>query len=326
MQRHSRIVHGHRRSYLSAGSGPPLLLVHGIGDSAATWSRVIPLLAKNFTVIAPDLLGHGGSDKPRADYSIGGFANGLRDLLAVLDIDRVTVVGHSLGGGIAMQFAYQYPELVGRLVLVSSGGLGSEVTPLLRVAALPGASTAIGLTLSPVARQGISVGTWLGARLGAIAADDAVELRRIWLGLRDRSTRAAFLRTLRGVIDVRGQTISSRDRVYLTAGVPTLLVWGDRDPVLPVAHVTAVADALPDARIEIVRGAGHVPHRYDPTRFAQAVTDFVQSTTPAVHNPQAWRTLVRAGDALTDQERISIVQHLTPPPALRSSETASGTG
>ena len=136
--RQFRNVHGYRRAFIKAGSGPALLLIHGIGDNADSWADVIPELAKDYTVIAPDLLGHGQSDKPRADYSIGAYANAMRDLLSVLDVDRVTVMGHSLGGGVAMQFAYQYPERCERLVLVGTGGVGHEVNPVLRFVALPG--------------------------------------------------------------------------------------------------------------------------------------------------------------------------------------------
>src|SRR4029453_7765057 len=131
-------VHGHDVAYRQAGEGPLLVMIHGIAGSSGTWGPVMPLLAERYTVIAPDLLGHGESAKPRGDYSLGAYASGVRDLLAVLGHERVTVVGHSLGGGIAMQFAYQFPERVERLVLVSSGGLGREVHLLLRAAALPG--------------------------------------------------------------------------------------------------------------------------------------------------------------------------------------------
>jgi len=297
MRRETRIVHGYRRSFLIAGEGPAVLLVHGVGESSRTWEEVLPLLARDHQVIAPDLLGHGLSDKPRADYSVGGYANAMRDLLTLLDVERATVVGHSFGGGVAMQLAYQYPDRCERLVLVASGGLGSEVMPLLRLAALPGASSAIGASLSLPARLPLT-GVLRAARLlRIIDRQDADEVLHLWKGLRDPAARAAFLRTLRGVIDVRGQAISSRDRTYLTAQIPTLLVWGDKDPVLPVAHVHAVAESLPDARVEIVPGAGHTPHRSHPERFAAVVGDFIRTTAPATHDPQAWRrTLERGAD------------------------------
>src|SRR6476661_9908840 len=152
LTRETLVVHGHRLSYLRAGDGPPLLLLHGIANNCETWAEVIPRLAESHTVIAPDLLGHGESDKPRGDYSIAAYANGLRDLTSVLDIEQATIVGHSLGGGIALQFAYQFPERCERLVLVGSGGLGPEVHPLLRAAAAPGAELGLSLATSRAAR------------------------------------------------------------------------------------------------------------------------------------------------------------------------------
>src|SRR5712672_4270856 len=138
-----RTIHGYKRAFRIAGSGPALLMIHGIGDNSTTWNTVQAKLAQRFTVIAPDLLGHGQSDKPRADYSVAAYANGMRDLLSVLDVERVTVVGHSLGGGVAMQFAYQFPHLVDRLVLVGAGGVTKDVNVVFRLASLPIGSEAL---------------------------------------------------------------------------------------------------------------------------------------------------------------------------------------
>ncbi len=295
------MIHGYRRAFVLAGprlgTAPVLWLIHGIGDSSRTWEDVIPLLAERYTVVAPDLLGHGASDKPRADYSIGGFANGMRDLMVVLGVDRATIVGHSLGGGVAMQFAYQYPERVERLVLVASGGLGAEVHPLFRVAALPGAATAISLSVHTPFSSSVLGLSRLAARVGLFDPKDIEEIAQVWDGLRDRATRTAFLRTLRAVVDLRGQSVTSRDRLYLTAAIPTLLVWGQRDPVLPVAHARLAADALPGARLEVVARAGHLPHRSCPEGFSDALLGFVSSTTPAIHDPSVWRDLLAGADA-----------------------------
>ncbi len=274
------------------GSAPVLLLIHGVGDSSRTWEDVIPLLAEHHTVLAPDLLGHGDSDKPRADYSIGGFANGMRDLLVVLGVDQATVVGHSLGGGVALQFAYQYPERVERLVLVSSGGLGEEVHPVLRAVALPGASAALSLSTRRVFRDPVLFGSRLVARAGLADPEDVEGAARVWLALQDRATRTAFLRTLRGLVDLRGQTVTSRDRLYLTAAIPTLLVWGQRDRVLPVAHARRAVDALPGAHLEVVARAGHLPHRSRPRLFTDAVLRFVDATAPARYDASVWRDLM----------------------------------
>jgi len=296
LPRTSRLVHGHRRAFVLAGpppgTAPALLLIHGIGESSHTWDEVLPRLAETYTVLAPDLLGHGDSDKPRADYSIGGFANGMRDLLVLNGIDRATVVGHSLGGGIAMQFAYQYPGFCERLVLVASGGLGAEVMPLLRAAALPGADTVIAASLTAPVRLPILAGARLAAKAGLLGPRDVAELTGVWQGLRDRSTRSAFLRTLRSVIDVRGQSVSSRDRLYLAATLPTMLLWGERDPVLPVQHAHDAAAALPGSRLEVLPRAGHMPHCSDPDRFVELLTAFLEETAPAAYDETTWRDML----------------------------------
>jgi pimeloyl-ACP methyl ester carboxylesterase len=299
IRRETHVVHGYRRAYLVAGprlgTAPVLWLIHGIGDSSRTWEPVLPLLAAHHTVVAPDLLGHGASDKPRADYSIGGFANGMRDLQVVLGVERATVVGHSLGGGVAMQFAYQFPERVERLVLVSSGGLGAEVSPLLRAAALPGAWYAIGASTQPhFQRALVGIGRRL-ARFGMLDRNDVEDVAIIWKGLHDGATRKAFLRTLRAVIDVRGQAVTSHDRLYLAAHVPIMLVWGDRDPIVPVAHAALAAEALPHARLSIVPKSGHMPHRSAPESFAATVSEFVASTEPAHHHMELVREMLRTG-------------------------------
>ncbi|MCW2777115.1 MAG: alpha/beta hydrolase fold protein [Frankiales bacterium] len=293
------VLHGHRRAYRWAGpepgTAPAVLLVHGIGDTNRTWTDVLPRLARTRTVVAPDLLGHGASDKPRADYSVGGFANGMRDLLCVLGIERATVVGHSLGGGVAQQLVYQYPQLCERLVLVASGGLGLEVNPLLRLAALPGASLAIGASVRSPVRLPVLLAARVAASAGLVDPWDVDEVTHVWSGLRDASTRSAFLRTLRGVIDLRGQSVTSADRLYLAARVPTLLVWGDRDPILPVGHARRCAALLPTARLEVVARAGHQPHRTDPERFVALLERFLDETAPAVHDPVAWRASLLTG-------------------------------
>src|SRR3954466_8782685 len=138
-------LHGHRVIYRIAGSGPPVVLIHGMVNSSRHWEHVALRLADRYTVIAPDLIGHGDSATPRGDYSLGAHAAVIRDVLAAIGIERATIVGHSLGGGVAMQYFWQFPERTERLVLVSSGGLGHEVSPLLRTVSLPGASALLAL-------------------------------------------------------------------------------------------------------------------------------------------------------------------------------------
>ncbi len=291
----SRVVHGYRRVFRIGGSGSPLLFIHGIGDSSAAWHTVLPELARQHLVIAPDMLGHGMSAKPRADYSVAAYANGMRDLLGVLDIDRVTLVGHSLGGGVAMQFAYQFPEKTERMVLVSSGGAGGGVSPLLRAATLPGTSALLATLRLPGARSAVSAGLGLLERMDAGVGVDAAELRRVLAALPDGRARAAFIRTLRAVVDWRGQVVTMLDRCYLARGMPTMLMWGTRDSVLPLGHAHQAHAAMPGSRLEIFEGAGHFPFHSDPLRFVTLLEEFLATTSPAEWGSEQWRQLLRAG-------------------------------
>jgi pimeloyl-ACP methyl ester carboxylesterase len=288
-------IHGHDVSYRTAGSGPPLLLIHGMAGSSATWEPVMRPLARSFTVIAPDLLGHGQSEKPRGDYSLGAFASLLRDVLVALGHEQATIVGQSLGGGIAMQFAYQFPERTERLVLVGSGGLGEEVSPLLRMLTLPGSEYLLPIACnSTVNAIGDKLGSWIG-RLG-IRPDPAVaEILRSFESLGDAETRGAFIHTLRSVVDIRGQRVSANDKLYLASDVPTLIVWGDHDPIIPLAHALDAHEAIVGSRLEIFEGAGHYPHCTDPEHFADVLDDFVASTPVADVSHDRWRERLTAG-------------------------------
>jgi pimeloyl-ACP methyl ester carboxylesterase len=289
---HELELHGHRVSYRRAGSGPALLLLHGITDSSATWEGVAPSLAEHFTLIAPDLLGHGESATPRGDYSLGAHASGVRDVLTALGIDSATVVGHSLGGGIAMQFAYQFPERTERLVLVSSGGLGREVHLLLRAAALPGADFVLpALTSAGLIGVGRGVGGLL-KRLRIAPSDDLLVLAQGFASLDNAGSRQAFLHTVRAVIEPSGQRVSARDRLNLAGVLPSLIVWGERDSIIPVEHGAAAHEAMPGSRFEVFSGAGHMPHDADPERFAALLIDFCTTTQPAALTPDHWRPLM----------------------------------
>ncbi len=256
---------------------------------------MLPWLAERHTVVAPDLFGHGRSAKPRGDYSLGAYANGIRDLLEVLGIPRATIVGHSLGGGIAMQFAYQFPERCERLVLVSSGGLGREVHTMLRAAALPGAEW----VLPVICTQGLldavdGVARFVG-RAGLRAAPDLEEIWRGYASLGDADCRQAFVHTLRTIIDPGGQRVDATDRLYLAAELPTMIVWGERDRVIPVTHARAAHAAIPGSRLELFPNAGHFPHRSDPRRFVEVLLDFVRTTEPARVSDARWRDRLRSG-------------------------------
>jgi pimeloyl-ACP methyl ester carboxylesterase len=296
---HTRTIHGYRRAFMMGGSGPALLFIHGIGDSSETWNDTLSALARDYTVIAPDLLGHGLSDKPRADYSIAAYACGMRDLLSVLDIDTATIIGHSLGGGVAMQFAYQFPERCDRVVLMSTGGIGREVMLPLRAASAPFADLLLPLvtplgSLPPVAWTLRLAGKAL-KRAGSPLGEDADDLIAGYRRLGDPFARSAFLRTLRAVVDPRGQVVTMLDRSYLTARMPVLLIAGDRDPVIPFRHTLTAHAAMPGSQLNVFHGAGHFPHHHHPDRFVAAVRKFVDETEPHRFDAQAWRALLRAG-------------------------------
>ncbi len=285
-------IHGQPVTFHMLGEGPPILLLHGITSSSSTWKAVTPHLAENYTVIAPDLLGHGRSAKPQGDYSIGGYASGVRDLLVALDIPKATVVGHSLGGGIAMQFGYQFPQRVARLVLVDSGGIGKEVSPALRAAALPGSEFVLPLLFTP-ALHDVLFGLRRGlAKVGLNPNADLDGVAQGFASLTRADARRAFLDTVRSVINPSGQRVSARDRLYLTSDIPSLIVWGDQDRIIPVEHARIAHELMPGSRLEIFEGAGHFPFNSEPVRFAKLLREFIESTEPASLDENHFRSLL----------------------------------
>src|SRR5665213_686153 len=274
-------LHGHSVAYRQAGSGPVVVLVHGITSSSATWERVIPDLARRFTVIAPDLAGHGESDKPKGDYSLGAHASTVRDLLRALGHERATFVGHSLGGGIALQLSYQFPERCERLVLVDSGGLGREVSLLLRAATLPGSELVLPfLAATRLLDAGALAGNLLG-RLGLRVPTDLEEIARGHSTLSDSEARAAFVHTLRSVVEPGGQRVDASNRLYRAQHIPVLLIWGARDSIIPVSHGRAAHEQVPGSRLEVFAHSGHFPQLDEPERFLDVLVDFIDSTDPA---------------------------------------------
>jgi len=304
-------LHGRRISYLTGGEGPVLLLVHGIASDSEAWRASLPLLACRARAIAPDLPGHGASGKAPGDYSLGSLASALRDLLVKLGHERATLVGHSLGGGVAMQFAYMFPERTERLVLVSSGGLGRSVNPLLRAATLPGSELMIAATMGPITALG-RAGRATVRRLGLRVTPDLGEFGRGFATLADREGRSAFLDTLRAVVNFSGQRIDASDRLYLAAAMPTLLLWGERDRIIPAAHGRRAGQRMPGSRLVTFGDSGHFPQIDDPHRFAATVLEFLEETEPSAITRESWGELLR--DA-ADDERDRAPEHL----AARSS-------
>ena len=285
-------LHGRRVIYRVAGSGPPVVLIHGMLNSSSHWRSVALNLAGDYTVVAPDLIGHGDSAAPRGDYSLGAHAASIRDLLSAIGIDRATIVGHSLGGGVAMQFFYQFPQRVERLVLVSSGGLGREVSPLLRTAALPGMSALLSLTIHPRLVGAL----WnAGSRLRERGASSGVYLQAIARALRpleNAEAQGAFLHTLRSVIDVHGQRVAATDRLYLLESMPTLIVWGERDNTIPIEHGRRAHEATPNSIFQSLPLAAHFPHLEDPEGLSALLREFIVGTRPGQIEDADWGTVL----------------------------------
>jgi pimeloyl-ACP methyl ester carboxylesterase len=279
--RQSAFLHGREVAFRHLpGAGTPVLLIHGIGSSMETWVDIPERLsAAGVHVVAVDLSGHGDSSKGPGDYSLGSLASTLRDLLDYLGFDRVHLVGHSLGGGVSMQFAYQFPERVDAIVLVSSGGLGEEVFTGLRAASLPGSEIAIRWAINPRTLKGAS---WLGAKLSRIGLEPhalspgALETVS-WLGEEDR--RTAFLATLRSVVSPKGQTVCALDKIHLMTADKVLIIWGDKDPMIPMKHGQNAHDLLPGSRFVVFPGAAHEPHIHDPARFAALIAEHVTAVS-----------------------------------------------
>ncbi len=277
-------LHGDRIAYRDVGSGETLLLIHGMAGSSETWRAVIPALSKKYRVVAPDLLGHGQSAKPRGDYSLGAFAVWLRDLLDELGVTRATIIGQSLGGGVAMQFVYQHPDYCQRLVLISSGGLGPDVGWTLRLLSAPGAELILpAIAPRPILTAGNKVRSWFSA--AGIQSPRGGEMWSAYSSLSDKETRQAFLRTLRSVVDYRGQAVSALNRLHLTTDLPTMAIWGDHDRIIPVDHAYAAQAARPGSRLEVLADVGHFPHVERPTEVVDLIDDFIVTTSEIANEP-----------------------------------------
>jgi pimeloyl-ACP methyl ester carboxylesterase len=289
-------VHGHPINFIEAGSGPVLLLIHGMAGTCDNWEAVIEPLAINHTVIAPDFPGHGASAPGGGDYSLGSLASGLRDLMLALGHERATLVGHSLGGGVALQFTYQFPEMVERLTLVSSGGLGPDVSPVLRAAALPGAELFISATAGVGSRIGSIVGRGLGL-VGLRPSTDLAEVTRGYATLTDPERRKAFVATLRSVVGTQGQRVAALDKLYLADALPLLIIWGENDPIIPVDHAREAHAQLPSSRLEIFEDTGHVPQLERPGRFIAVLERFLAETEPAEFDRDEWRARFKSAES-----------------------------
>lgn len=272
------VAGGHRLSYLHAGEPgrPVVLMLHGLASDASTWDRAVGLIAGHgYRVLALDLIGHGYSDKPERSYLLEDFAESVRDFLDALDIPSATLCGHSLGGAIAMAFGHEHPDRLDRLVLVSAGGLGREVHPLLRAASTRLAPGVLRVaTGRPMRRLYAHPRVHRALRL---TPDNVTNLRRAGRALGTAEGQSSFFASLRGVIEPGGQRGSFIDMGVLSPETPTLLVWEEGDPVIPAAHARAAHEHLPQSRLLLFPGTSHEPHRRHAQRFADEVADFLAS-------------------------------------------------
>jgi pimeloyl-ACP methyl ester carboxylesterase len=286
---------GARVHYRRAGDGEPILLLHGIAHSCKAWDRILVPLAERYDVVALDLPGCGLSDKPDTDYSLGSQAVAVRFVLDELGLDVVTAVGHSLGGGVAMTLSYHYPERVGRLALVSSGGLGRELHPIFRMATLPWAPEYVMRGIfHPIARAPRNALTAMVTRATGDPffhnpeghrgdMDDLLE------GMEAPEAQRAFLSMLRSASSIAGQAVSALDRLGL-ARFPILIVWGRDDHVFPVQHAYRAAEVVPEAQLVVIDDCGHFPQVEATGAFTNALVDWLAQTRPQPVDP---RSLVR---------------------------------
>lgn len=296
MELRDTTIHGRRIAYRTAGDdGPLVVLIHGITQDSRTWLPLGDLLSRSARVIAVDLPGHGQSQNPPGDHSMGAYASSVRDLLFAVEEPRATLVGHSLGGGVAMQFSYLFPEMADRLVLIDSGGLGPEVSPLLRAACLPGADPVLAMLSSDAAKKAVAS---IARGLKRLGLRTGTDLDEVWRGigkLSDPDARRAFIQTVRTNIGPSGQRVSARDRLYLAERIPTLLIWGARDRIIPLSHATDGHQQIPGSTLRVLRDAGHFPHLDDPESVAGYLSEFLASTEPAEVPRDEWGAMLRNG-------------------------------
>ncbi len=283
---------GARVHYRRAGEGEPILLLHGIAHSCRAWDRVVVPLAERYDVIALDMLGCGLSDKPDTDYSLGSQAVAVRFVLDELGLDSVIAVGHSLGGGVAMTLAYHYPERVGRLALVSSGGLGKELHPIFRMATLPWAPEYVMRGIfHPLARAPRNALTSMFTR----ATGDPfffnpeghrADMEELLETMEQPAAQRAFLAMLRSASSVAGQAVSALDRLGL-ASFPILIVWGREDHVFPVQHAYRAAEVVPEAHVVVIDECGHFPQVEATSTFTHELLDWLGRTESHPVDPRA---------------------------------------
>lgn len=281
-------LHDRRIAYTEhRGTGPVYLLVHGIGGCQSDWRVAVErLVSTGQHVITVDLPGHGASVKDRGDYSLGAMASVLRDLLDHLGHEQAVLVGHSLGGGVALQFTYQFPDRCSGLILVCSGGLGTETPTWLRAATLPGSRVVFAAIGSERTTNSL---LWTCRQLARVGIEPQMlnpQMVEKLSEFADPDAREAFLATLRSVVDVSGQRVTALGKLAALEDLPVLLIWGARDPVIPLHHGERAAEIIPNSELVVFPRIGHEPHVEDPDRFAQLLRDFSHRVSASADSPE----------------------------------------
>lgn len=271
-------VDGIRTHYITAGEGRPVVLVQGLGTSvAASWHHILGPLAQHLRVVALDLPGNGDSDRPDVDYSANFAARFLARFLDAIGLERASFLGASAGGLLSLLVALREPERVERLVLLNSAGLGREVGLPLRLLTLP----VLGEVLAAPPRWLLRL--TLG-RIYAAGRSLSQELVEEFYRVRQLpGSRRAVLRALRGALTFQGLR---EDHILLSRlpqlRKPTLILWGDRDPLLPVSQAYAAARLIPDCRLHVFPECGHDPASEVPQDVICLVREFLCHTGPTL--------------------------------------------
>ena len=266
----------HRMSYVTGGSGPPMVLLHGLGANCFTWRFTLPTLTQHNTIYAPDMFGCGESDKAGMDYSLDAMADYVNGFMEAVGLHSAIFVGHSLGGGITMQYCHRHPGHAERIVLVSSGGMGRDLHWLLRISTLPGANSVIGAMADPRTRLPQISRTMEQRRMQQLAQEFDPNTPTMLDRFQSYETRQAFLGMLRGVGGLQGQRVSALDHLTELT-VPVLLIWGARDGTIPVSHGKQAASIIPLAHLEVLPNCYHRPQIEAPQKFCELVLNFLQS-------------------------------------------------
>ena len=253
-------IDGNKIRYLESGNSKnTLVLIHGLGASAERWDQVIPLFEEDYKVVVPDLIGFGYSDKPLVDYTPEFFSDFLEKFFLAADLRRPNIIGSSLGGQIAAEFAASHSQHIEKLILVSPAGVMKQSTP-----ALDAYIMAAMYPNEESAKNAFEMMEGSGRSVNENIVNGFIERMRL------PNAKLAFMSTLLGLKNA--EIITSK---LQTISAPTLIVWGSNDPVIPITHADSFVSSIQDCRFYRMDGCGHTPYVQDPRTFAGKVLEFL---------------------------------------------------